>query len=89
MPYNSDPPQLRRRGDSYSSHSPLITTPGFDPTRDRAKLASPMRERFGATGPLGGPTSPGGSNLASLGRGRRKDENGQGSFFFFVLTGLC
>ncbi|KAG8953096.1 hypothetical protein FRC04_003043 [Tulasnella sp. 424] len=81
LPYNSDPPPVRRRGDSYSAQSPLATTPGgLDPTRDRNKLANPSRG-FGTPGSIGSVGA--GSGSSSLGMGlpsrRKKDENGQGA----------
>ncbi|KAG9003484.1 hypothetical protein FRB93_011110 [Tulasnella sp. JGI-2019a] len=62
MPYNSDPPALRRRGDSYSAHTPLLGSGGgFDSARDRNKMNSPARYNVnGVLGSTGGtPTSVG------------------------------
>ncbi|KAG9007354.1 hypothetical protein FRB90_009413 [Tulasnella sp. 427] len=80
LPYNSDPPPVRRRGDSYSAQSPLATTPGgLDPSRDRNKLANPSRG-FGIGGSIGSVgAGPGSSSLGiGLPNRRKKDENGQG-----------
>ncbi|KAG8874897.1 hypothetical protein FRB97_005557 [Tulasnella sp. 331] len=76
MPYNSDPPALRRRGDSYSVHAPLLASGGgFDSARDRNKLNSSARG-YGVSGVLG---NAGGAPM-SVGLGlparRKKDENG-------------